>query len=534
MDAIDPNQTQGLQSDSAANKNHGKDLQAEELEAEHHNDDTGMSAYAYDPADGLADDFDIDRNSADEAQFVIEEDRFTVEKAVWNDFKYAVAFLIFAAAFILVATVLIGKHLGEYVKEIPASTAIPNAIFFELKTVIMALFVTMMTIGILMLTFILGSRNTTRFTQIGFKFIMVASVVCTVGSIGVGQLINGFLLGILSAILVTIFVKYKPLITLAANILDIVIKVLKKYPVTVITALFGSFINMLFVGVLSLSTACAYISYGFHGDGTPKLDSDGNSISHASGGLIFLILFLNFGGLYIVDVLRNVIHVTIGGIYGTWYYTESTFTGMPKKEGVGSFKRAMSYNLGSICFGSFFVVLFQTLAVLLYVGGRSLGGFGLFINLVLKISGTGVGYFNLYAYSFIALYGVSIFKSVRATYKFFRQRGLQAVLNDFIINASLGFYYIVALILTVTMTALYLFLLSMVFTMQPNAIVALIAYSSIIAIAISQIFLLTIVSGSSVFFFALNKDPSVFEESHPFEFQEISRCYPKVLTQLKL
>ncbi|KAG0683751.1 putative choline transporter, neither null mutation nor overexpression affects choline transport [Pichia californica] len=467
-----------------------------------------------------------------EDEFRIDDDRFTREKPVWNDVKFAIFFLVVFLAFTVTSMIFTIKHIEEFANESSLNSTLPNSAFFQFKTILLIIFISLVSFGVSVLIFILAGKNSAKFTTVGLRVISGIFVLASISGIFVGQIGMSLFYGLIATGIFFIIFKYNPLISLAATIMNVVITVLKKYPSTALAALIGFFSSIFFAAILQIAVGCAYISFGFHSDGSPRFDGDGNITSKVTASLIFTIVFLNFTGLYIIDVLKNVMHVTIGGIYGTWYYTESTFEGMPKRECSGSFKRAMTYSFGSVCYGSLFVVIFQVIAIYFIINNN--GFIGTVGSLTMKGLGIGVGYFNLYAYSFVALYGVEMIRSAKSTYSFFKQRGLQAILNDFIIGSSMGFYCIIASIFSVLITYIYLTIFKRILGLTDDAFYPLLAYSFMITLNITSIMITTVISGSSVFFFALNKDPAVFQESNPFEFQEISRCYPKVLTKLQL
>jgi hypothetical protein len=506
-------------------------------------DNNNMGAQAYSPEDQnndiasleVVDDADFDDFDIEGTGLGIDEDRFTAVKPIWRDVKFAIFFLIVFFIFIVTSMTLIIKYGGKVANESPnLPDNLPLLPIFDFKVIFLTIFTSIISFGVAILIFVFAGKNSIKFTEIGIKFVTGLFFLTGVVTLLTGQFIQGVSFIGLGGILILILFKYKPLIILASNILQVVITVLKKYPSTAVAALIGFFGNILFALILNLSVQCAYYAFGFRSNGMPKFDENGNPKSNITSGLVITILFLNFAGLYIIDVVKNVMHVTIGGIYGTWYYLENTFIGMPTNEGKGSFKRAMTYNFGSVCFGSLFVVLFQCIAVIILIGDKSLGVWGSLGDGILKLTSTGIGYFNLYAYSFVALYGVSMVKSAKSTYNFFRQRGLQAIINDFIISMSLGFYCIIASIFGVVLTLIYIAFIDWFFEIGQQTYISLAIYSFFVTINITSILIVTVVSGSSVFFFALNKDPAVFQESHPFEFQEISRCYPKILNKLSL
>lgn len=492
-----------------------------------------ITAQPFEPATDDEFDFNVTGDPIDNGEeFRIEEDRFTRAKPVWNDVKFAIFFLIMFLSFTITSMVFIIKHFDEYINESPIPSTLPNSVFFEFRTILLLIFISLISFGVSLLIFILAGRNSAKFTIIGLKVITGLLILGSVSGFFIGQFIQSIFFAAIAIGIIVVLLKFNPLISLASTILNIVTTVLKKYPSTAGAALIGFFSSILFFGILGVSVGCIYLAYGFHSNGTPKFDQDGNITSQLTPGLIFTMVFINFAGLYIIDVLKNVMHVTIGGIYGTWYYLESTFEGMPNNEGKGSFKRAMTYSFGSVCMGSLYVASFQAIAIFFILNSNGL--FGMLGSLTMRTLGFGVGYFNLYAYSYVALYGVGMIKSAKSTKSFFKQRGVQALLNDSIISLSMGFYCIAASIIGVLVTYLYLVIFRRFIGLTDDAFFPLLTYSFMVTINITTVLITTVVSGSSVFFFALNKDPAVYQESNPFEFQEISRCYPKVLTKLQL
>jgi hypothetical protein len=77
--------------------------------------------------------------------------------------------------------------------------------------------------------------------------------------------------------------------------------------------------------------------------------------------VIGLIVFITFAGYSITEVLKNIIHVAISGVYGSWYFYSQKPGGSPKGATGGAFKRSVTYSFGSISFGSLLVAIIQLL-----------------------------------------------------------------------------------------------------------------------------------------------------------------------------
>ena len=59
--------------------------------------------------------------------------------------------------------------------------------------------------------------------------------------------------------------------------------------------------------------------------------------------------------------MKNTIHFTVAGVYGSWFFCAGKPGGMPRGATRGAFKRAMTYSFGSISFGSLVVALINML-----------------------------------------------------------------------------------------------------------------------------------------------------------------------------
>ena len=175
-------------------------------------------------------------------------------------------------------------------------------------------------------------------------------------------------------------------------------------------------------------------------------------------------MFVFFAGYYISEVIRNVIHVVIAGIYGTWYYLANSDQGAPKHPALSSLKRALTYCFGSITFGSLIVSLIQLLRQFISIlrsnfaaDGNGWGVCGMIIlDFFVGFIDWLVRYFNKYAYCYVALYGKSYIKSAKDTFDLIRFKGMDALINDMFINTALNLYSLFVAYLVALLAYLYL------------------------------------------------------------------------------
>jgi len=159
--------------------------------------------------------------------------------------------------------------------------------------------------------------------------------------------------------------------------------------------------------------------------------------------LFWICLFLLFSFYWTAQVLKNCLHVTIAGVFASYYFLSGT-SSMPNHPLPSAAGRAFGRSFGSICFGSLVVALIQTLRAL----ARSLRDQAAWLACILDcilgcIEGI-VKYLNHWAYSQVAIYGKSYCQAAKATMSLFHRVGLDAIVQDNFIDSVLN----VAIMLT--------------------------------------------------------------------------------------
>ena len=150
------------------------------------------------------------------------------------------------------------------------------------------------------------------------------------------------------------FVSWIPRIPFSVLMLQTTIDVAKNYGHVFVVSFMGGVISLAFGAWFSVTLVAIYAKYQPGGAGCEV-----GAGSCSKGKVIGLIVFITFAGYWITEVLKNVIHVTISGVYGSWYFCSNQPGGFPKNATRGAFKRAMTYSFGSISFGSLLVAIVQ-------------------------------------------------------------------------------------------------------------------------------------------------------------------------------
>jgi hypothetical protein len=180
---------------------------------------------------------------------------------------------------------------------------------------------------------------------------------------GIGTAILYFARGYYSAAIVFVifavfyiicFISWIPRIPFSVLMLQTVIDVSKNYGHVFVVSLFGGITATAFGAWFSVTLVSIYAKYS---PGSPACTVGGGSCS--TGKLIGLLVFVTFAGYWITEVIKNVIHATISGVYGSWYFCSQKPGGVPKGATRGAFTRSMTYSFGSISLGSLLVAIVQ-------------------------------------------------------------------------------------------------------------------------------------------------------------------------------
>src|SRR5690606_20288224 len=109
--------------------------------------------------------------------------------------------------------------------------------------------------------------------------------------------------------------------------------------------------------------------------GNPACSTTGDCSDAKVAGLIVYVTFTMY---WLSEWLKNTIHTTVSGVYGSWYYNSRNY---PKKVTRGALRRSLTYSFGSISLGSLFVAIINFIRQLCSVVYRSQAGEGGFVGM---------------------------------------------------------------------------------------------------------------------------------------------------------
>ncbi|GBL50361.1 pH nine-sensitive protein 1 [Candidozyma auris] len=465
------------------------------------------------------------------------DDAFKVQKPKFNDWPFALFFLATVCGFIAVAVITVRALKDTWSFQGGSIYDNNNTFTLNTNTVIMFAFSIVIAVVLSVLMIVIARLQARWFIILG----LIMNVV-----LGIGTAIFYFVERYWSAAIVFLLFSLisawcywsaRHRIPFSATVLEISIDVMTRYKSSLVVAFFGTVISGAFSALFSVVIVATYVKFN-PTEGNPGCDVSGGNCSNAK--VIGVLVFVFFAGYYISEVIKNVIHVTIVGIYGTWYYLASSDQGEPKWPALGALKRALTYCFGSICFGSLTVALLQLLRAFIeilksnaFASGDNCAGCGyLILDFFIGFIEWAFRYFNHYAYVYVGLYGKSFLKSARETVDLLRNKGMDALINDCFINTSLNFWAMFTGYVAALFTFLYLKFTSPAYNSDGAYYAPMVAFTFLVSGQITRVSLVVLESGVSTFFVALAKDPEVFQMTNRNRFDEIFRNYPQVLEKL--
>ncbi|CEO94759.1 unnamed protein product (mitochondrion) [Plasmodiophora brassicae] len=232
---------------------------------------------------------------------------------------------------------------------------------------------------------------------------------------GQGWAALGFgLTGVLTA-LYYYYVRHR--IQFAASMLEMSIMVIHKYSGPVYIAF--SFILLQMVWVAFWSATSASVAYAL----SRATEAGGDK---AYGVVVFALLVSLY---WTLEVLSNIVHVTTAGVAASWWFFPDL-----SHSTRASFVRASTTSLGSVCFGSLIVALISALEAIVRLARTDEDNNNNCLQQILlaivQCAEDLAKYFNVYAFSRVAIYGKSFTTSGRETWDMFRAKGIDMVIND--------------------------------------------------------------------------------------------------------
>jgi Plasma-membrane choline transporter len=279
----------------------------------------------------------------------------------------------------------------------------------------------LLTISAILFAFILGISTVFSYTYVWLARLFPTAFIWITGILNI---VFGFVLAIwmlirkdyaggvifliFAVFTVFCFFTWIPRIPFSAFMLRTSIDVSKRYGHTYWVSFIGGLIGVAFAAWYSLTVVAIYAKW---------------DLSNDRATVTGLIVFVTFAMYWISEVIKNVIHATIAGVYGSWFFCSHN---MPKGATRGALKRTLTYSFGSISLGSLIVAIINGLRQLCSIAqsdaqaqGNILGQIAFCIlQCFIGLLDWAVQFINRYAFVTIALYGKSYFAAARDTWTY--------------------------------------------------------------------------------------------------------------------
>ncbi|KAG0370328.1 plasma-membrane choline transporter-domain-containing protein [Gamsiella multidivaricata] len=331
--------------------------------------------------------------------------------------------------------------------------------------------------------------------------------------------IFGLIFGLLYA---SMWFFWQSRIPFATEMLRAVTSISKAYPATFAMAFLGLIVQSAYsVYFITTIAGCYEMYYDTNTRTTP-------------GKLKALIVFCFFSFYWTSQVIKNIVHVTISGVFACYYFLMGSPQGMSKSPTLESFKRACTTSIGSICFGSLIIAAIQTLRALAQMlrgdGSDGIMAFlACIIDCILGCLQGIVDYVNKYAFCQVAIYGKSYIPAARDTWNILKDRGIVQIINDNLIGNVWAMGAIMSGMLSALASYLYLRFEKPPFNANNEFTYVIVTMAFVMGLQMLFTVGSVIDSGVATTFVCLAEDPAALARTKPELFERIRMTWPAVV-----
>ncbi|KAG0018062.1 putative choline transporter, neither null mutation nor overexpression affects choline transport [Entomortierella chlamydospora] len=326
-----------------------------------------------------------------------------------------------------------------------------------------------------------------------------------------------FALSILAYLAVALYYIYLKLCVM----LQTVTSISKEYPATFVVAFLFLFLQIVYSIYFMVVIAGTYDRFYNTATGS------------APATLYVLLIFSLFSFYWTSQVLANIAHTTICGVYATYYFMKGSPQGVTKSPTVESMKRACTTSIGSICFGSLIIAIIQTLRAIANIARNDGNGIVAFIGCLIDcllacIQGL-AEYVNKYAFAQVAIYGKPYIEAAKDTWTIIQDRGIEQIINDNLIGNVWGMAGLLGGILSAVGSYIYLRFATPAFNSNGQFTYAIIIVGFVMGLQIVFTVGTVIDSGVVTTFVCLAEDPAALARTKPELFEKIRATWPQVV-----
>ncbi|KAF4267720.1 putative choline transporter, neither null mutation nor overexpression affects choline transport [Aspergillus fumigatus] len=461
------------------------------------------------------------------------DDAFKIERPKYHDIWAGLLFIAVFLGYVAVSGVAIHRY-AKY-KGLNGDGIYDSSNSFSLDTNTLILFIFVLCVALAFsYAYFLGARYFSKL------FIWVTGILNIVFALATGiyyiarkQYGGGIVFLLFGVFAIICFISWIPRIPFSAFMLQTSIDVSRKYGHMFIVSTIGGLVAVAFAAWFSVTLVSIYVAYEPSSSGSNPSCSDGGC---SRARVIGLVVYVTFAMYWFSEWLKNTIHTTIAGVYGSWYFWSQSPIGMPRGSTRGAFRRATTYSFGSVSFGSLIIAIINMLRQACSVAQRNEAAEGSIVGSIMfwilgcfiAILDWLVTLFNRYAFCHIALYGKAYIPAAKDTWTMMRDRGIDALVNDCLIGPVLTMGSVFVSYVCALLAYLYLQFTKPGYNADGNFTAVIMAFAFVIGLQICQIFMTPVSSGIETIFVAMGWDPQVMIRDHPDLYYRMIQVYPRV------
>ncbi|ROV90810.1 hypothetical protein VPNG_09853 [Cytospora leucostoma] len=454
---------------------------------------------------------------------------FKIERPKWNDLWAGILFLLTMAGFLAVAGIAINGYAATRSSN---GTGIYNDKDITINTNTLLLFVFCLCVAIVFsFLYVLLARTFTK------QFIWATGILNIIWGFGTAIYMlyrkyyaGGVVFLVFGVIQIIVFISWIPRIPFSALMLRTGINVANHHGHVYLVSFIGGLIGAAYASLFAVTFVAVYVKF------TPSKDNPacGTGVSGCSNAkVIGLIVFITFCAYWFSEWLKNTIHTTVSGVYGSWYFNSRAYpTGVTR----GALKRSLTYSFGSISLGSLIVAIINFLRMLAQTARNQSGQQGdivgwiffCILGCLISVLQWVMEFVNRYAFSHIALYGRPYFQSAKDTWKMIKNRGIDTLVNECLIGPVFTFGAMFVGFATALLAYLYLEFTDPTYNSGGRYTVVIVAFAFLIGLQICNIFTTPLSSGIDTIFVAAAWDPEVMIRDHGDLYHQMVQVYPHV------
>ncbi|KAI1109353.1 duf580 domain-containing protein [Nemania sp. NC0429] len=460
---------------------------------------------------------------------------FKLERPKYNDLWAGILFLVVCAGFVAVSGLSIHGYSSE-------KSSFGNGIYdsnsragLNTNTIVLFAFVLAVAV-VLSCGYVFLARTFPR------AFIWVTGILNAIfGLVTAIYLLyrhywsGGIVFLIFALFWIFAFITWIPRIPFSAFMLKTAVDVSKSYGHVFLVSFIAGMLGTAFAAYYSVTFVAVYTKYSPEG-GNPACSAGGGGCSTAK--VTGLLVFITFAAYWISEVLKNVTHTTISGVFGSWYFFNPAE--QPRAVTRGALKRSLTFSFGSISLGSLLVAILNFLRQICSVARHSEMAEGNIATSVLfcvlgcfiTLLDWAVQFLNRYAFSYIALYGKPYFAAAKDTWTMIKQRGIDALVNECLLGPVFSMGATFVGFACALLAHLYLEFTAPAYNSSGSYTPVVDALAFLIGLQICNIFTTPLSSGIDTIFVAAAWDPVKLIQNHPDVYDAMVRVYPQVQTAI--